>query len=77
MRASRPDAAQTRSSSTIFASGSSPAASNAASVSTSSGHCAPLIPGCRVVELPDVDHYPSIRDPQTVLRLILETADLT
>ena len=38
---------------------------------------AALIPGCRVVELPDVDHYPSIRDPQTVLRLILETANLT
>jgi 3-oxoadipate enol-lactonase len=38
---------------------------------------AALIPGCRVVELPDVDHYPSIREPQTVLRLILETANLT
>lgn len=38
---------------------------------------AALIPGCRVVELPDADHYPSIREPQTVLRLILETACLT
>jgi pimeloyl-ACP methyl ester carboxylesterase len=37
---------------------------------------AALIPGCRVVELPDVDHYPSIREPETVLRLIRETAGL-
>ncbi|MBI1376849.1 MAG: alpha/beta fold hydrolase [Frankiales bacterium] len=36
-----------------------------------------LIPGCRVVELPDVDHYPSVREPDTTLRLILETAELT
>jgi 3-oxoadipate enol-lactonase len=35
------------------------------------------IPGCRVVELPDVDHYPSIREPQTILHLILDTASLT
>ncbi len=37
---------------------------------------AALIPGCRVVELPGCDHYPSIREPETVLRLILETASL-
>jgi hypothetical protein len=29
-----------------------------------------------VVELPDCDHYPSIREPETVLRLILETSGL-
>jgi pimeloyl-ACP methyl ester carboxylesterase len=34
------------------------------------------IPGCRVVELPDCDHYPSIREPETVLRLIFETTSL-
>ena len=34
------------------------------------------IPGCRVVELPGCDHYPSIREPEAVLRLILETASL-
>jgi pimeloyl-ACP methyl ester carboxylesterase len=37
---------------------------------------AALIPPCRVVELADCDHYPSIREPETVLRLILETAGL-
>ena len=35
-----------------------------------------LIPDCRVVELVGVDHYPSIREPATVLRLIQETASL-
>jgi pimeloyl-ACP methyl ester carboxylesterase len=37
---------------------------------------AALIPGCRIVELAGVDHYPSIREPATVLRLIQETASL-
>ena len=36
---------------------------------------AALIPGCRVVELSEVDHFPSIRDPRTVLRVIVETAN--
>ena len=35
-----------------------------------------LIPGCRVVELAGVDHHPSIRQPETVVRLIQETAPL-
>jgi len=43
---------------------------------TTNHAAAALIPGCRVVELAGVDHYPSIREPETVLRLIQETASL-
>ncbi|MBH1938754.1 alpha/beta fold hydrolase [Streptomyces sp. AV19] len=35
------------------------------------------IPGCRLERLPDCDHLPTLRDPQTVARLILEVTSGT
>ncbi|MGK5544623.1 alpha/beta fold hydrolase [Streptomyces sp. URMC 127] len=33
------------------------------------------IPGCRLVRLPGSDHLPTLREPETVARLILEAAE--
>jgi 3-oxoadipate enol-lactonase len=34
------------------------------------------IPGCELIRLPGVDHYPSLRDPQTVTRAIMDQCGL-
>jgi 3-oxoadipate enol-lactonase len=33
------------------------------------------LPGCRLVRMPQCDHLPSLREPETVVRLVLELCD--